>query len=950
MSTRVSFACVLGTLAVLCVLAFAPLAFGAGILGRGDTFTYFYPYWHARNAAFMSGALPLWAPELFAGVPLLANSQIGALYPPNWPLVVFSPPDGIRISIFLHLIWAAWGMAVLVRVHLGAGGAAAFAAGAAFALGGSVVTRIEQINQLQGLSWLPWVTLAFMTAARPDLPLHARVRPTVGLAAALALQFLTGHTQTLFMTLVTLGLVALEQAVSRAGAASLKRAAAALMRASLVLGAAGVLALSLTAPQWAATLELNALSNRSGGLNPDEATAFSLEPPLAARGLLPAYDRPALGDWLNGEFIAYIGVVGFGLLVFAAAARSRRPGRSLGFVLVAFGLFAAFGLWNPVYYGVLAHLPGFNLFRVPARWLAVFALGAAWLAAWAVEHIAREPAIAIARGRGAAAGLCALGLLAAAPLGVAVYNRALGPASTAAPVGASTLIGWGAAALSTAAALVLARVLARRFRATAGHWAAAVLAAALAIELMAAARAMPAHDLAPPEAYTSGRFTAHQLAVLTADEQPPRRVLSASNLFFDPGDRAALEARFAAEGWNASAVRNAFIAIKWKDVYGANYPLIGGVPSIDGFDGGLLPTAAYTAFTAPLLPADTPFGALRVVDGRLRERLIAPECGGLCLPDARWLDMLDVGYLVVDKTYDLWHEGVSYDTTFALSTGAAHTAAPVAPFTATALDLLIVPDSAAAPPTGLPRTLLVTLESGETRTLPVREAVPRASVGVYQRVRIAFDAPVRFASVTAGAGSPAVRAVTLIDARTDTFATTAPLPWRLALSSDIRLYARDREAAAGRAFVVFDARPAEDGPAGFETTLTAMTDPAFDPRTTAYIAGLPADAPTGPAPGDGRARIVDYAPTRIVIEAESSAPGWLILNEAWFPGWTAHIDGAPVPVYRANILMRAVPIPPGIHQILIEYSPNWLVPLFYLAGIMTALLSFLALGRAKSIR
>jgi hypothetical protein len=48
-------------------------------------------------------------------------------------------------------------------------------------------------------------------------------------------------------------------------------------------------------------------------------------------------------------------------------------------VLVIVGLVLAFGVFNPGYW-LLARAPGFNLFRVPARWLLVYTLGMALLA------------------------------------------------------------------------------------------------------------------------------------------------------------------------------------------------------------------------------------------------------------------------------------------------------------------------------------------------------------------------------------------------------------------------------------------------------------------------------------------------------------------------------------------------------------------------------------------
>jgi hypothetical protein len=116
---------------------FFRLAFTDLILARGDTFAYFYPYWDARDSALRGGQLPLWSPDLFMGVPLLANSQLGTFYPPNWLTVSFSPPEAIRISILLHICWAFAGAYLLARRAVALPRLPALLAAAVFALGTS---------------------------------------------------------------------------------------------------------------------------------------------------------------------------------------------------------------------------------------------------------------------------------------------------------------------------------------------------------------------------------------------------------------------------------------------------------------------------------------------------------------------------------------------------------------------------------------------------------------------------------------------------------------------------------------------------------------------------------------------------------------------------------------------------------------------------------------------
>jgi hypothetical protein len=48
----------------------------------------------------------------------------------------------------------------------------------------------------------------------------------------------------------------------------------------------------------------------------------------------------------------------------------------------------------------------------------------------------------------------------------------------------------------------------------------------------------------------------------------------------------------------------------------------------------------------------------------------------------------------------------------------------------------------------------------------------------------------------------------------------------------------------------------------------------------------------------------------------------LVLADAWFPGWTAWIDGAAgPPIFRADLVLRAVAVAPGPHEVVFEYDP-----------------------------
>ncbi len=80
-------------------------------------------------------------------------------------------------------------------------------------------------------------------------------------------------------------------------------------------------------------------------------------------------------------------------------------------------------------------------------------------------------------------------------------------------------------------------------------------------------------------------------------------------------------------------------------------------------------------------------------------------------------------------------------------------------------------------------------------------------------------------------------------------------------------------------------------------------------------------APSATARRPGKARIVSYRNTEVILEADSPDGGWVVLNDLWHPWWFAEVDGRPAELLRANVLFRAVAVPPGRHQVRFQFRP-----------------------------
>jgi hypothetical protein len=140
-----------------------------------------------------------------------------------------------------------------------------------------------------------------------------------------------------------------------------------------------------------------------------------------------------------------------------------------------------------------------------------------------------------------------------------------------------------------------------------------------------------------------------------------------------------------------------------------------------------------------------------------------------------------------------------------------------------------------------------------------------------------------------------------------------------------------------------------------DAAFARLRDPEFDPAREVLLSAdtavetAPTKAQSRPPSADQPAKagfvnslprlespdhiaITKYQPDRVEIVATTDQPGYLILADSWYLGWNAFVDGQPAPIYRANVIFRAVRIEPGTHDIVFEYRP----PSFALGALISA--------------
>ena len=908
------------------LLTYSRLIFEGLVVAGYDTQTYFYPYWAVAFDALRGGRIPLWNPDLFMGAPLLANPQAAVFYLPNWLLLGLSPERAISVALVLHVAWAATGTVALARRALRLGWPAAATGGAVFAFGGYFLAQSGHVNQVSATAWLPWLLLALDRGVAGDR------RAWLALPPVTALMLLAGHPQVAYMSLL-FGLV---YAVTAGGAAAGTR-----WRRRAIGAGCGIVAWSvaagggvlLAAVQLLPTMELSHHGIRSGGLPLHEAASFSLPGEEFLRAVLPTFT--ALPS--STEFVAHVGLSGIILAVLGAVTKPRGARTILLLATLAATLLLAVGPATPLFAAAHRLIPGFDLFRVPPRWLLLGILAAALLAAQGAESLGRSRLAGSDWRRWAVPGL-----------GLAAVGLALAMVGVVHPVSADVSRPWIVAGLAALVVLTAANASPWAW----ARWAAVVVVVA---ELVVASGPGPVQQAVPAEAFAPDENVA---AALSA-EGWNGRVLSLANPSFEISQ--PVRAKLAEEWFNRlgeRSYRELLVTLKNSAIMNPNLGMAYGLATADGYDGGVLPLRSYVEFRDLLLPGT----------GATPDLLIQQAITNI--PPDRVLHGLGVGSVIrsPDKVFEVG--GVTLDLGYWRTIETAGRADSV--HVDRVIGVAAVIDAPPDAPAGAAGRVELHAADGSTVTLPLTRRAQRPErvvlgPGHLVSVRRGLDHPAfvsqaTFATpvdvrqvVVAAHGRPFdLRALALLqaDGRSTAVALrseTAGMSQRAGevvvtrqgatvarawLVADVRLahaegaareIARGPEFAPDRVAVLTVASKVESrwGAVGRALRAVGLRSPLMSEGQVSAddMSELQAliQAAGGAEPGVDRVASLVDEPERIRLRVRTAGPRVLVLPDAPYPGWRAYVNGVEAPVWRANVGHRAVLIR-GAGEHLVEFS------------------------------
>jgi hypothetical protein len=117
-----------------------------------------------------------------------------------------------------------------------------------------------------------------------------------------------------------------------------------------------------------------------------------------------------------------------------------------------------------------------------------------------------------------------------------------------------------------------------------------------------------------------------------------------------------------------------------------------------------------------------------------------------------------------------------------------------------------------------------------------------------------------------------------------------------------------------------------------------MLSPAFDPVREVVLAE-PSPVALDGEPPNGTVTWVSRSPNRLELSVTTERAALLSIADNWFPAWRATVDGVDTPVLRAYHTLRAVPVAPGAHTVVLEYHADDVALSFWVSLLLLVGLS-----------
>ncbi len=356
----------------------------------GNDVTALGSFWRSFFATSVRNGtgIPFWNPFVFSGTPFIGDPQSQMFYPFVWASLIFNS-DFLFGWWFVVDVFLIGAFTFLFARTLAMSKYAALFSAIAFMFSATIVLRVYagHLSILDALVWFPLILLFYERSFT-----HNRILNGLGAGIAMALMVLSGMVQIALYAMFVCFVYLIARTFFFTTIPTFKDK---IKHLAIVVVLSVLLCTAVSAIQVLPSWEYSQFSNRDVGVDYQFSTALSL--PISALETLIVPDAfgnplgplthnfvsPPVSYW---EFGCYLGILPL-LLVALALVFHRTRYVFLFSFLALFSLIFSFGAYFPLYRIFYDLIPGFSMFRVPARMLFVFAFSLAVIAGFGIDAI-----------------------------------------------------------------------------------------------------------------------------------------------------------------------------------------------------------------------------------------------------------------------------------------------------------------------------------------------------------------------------------------------------------------------------------------------------------------------------------------------------------------------------------------------------------------------------------
>lgn len=353
-----------------------------------DTTNFNIPVKLILSESLKTNTIPLWEKTIATGFPLLAESQIGYFYIPNYLLFKYiNFPVAFNLGYILSFFLACSGMYALMRFKK-FDAVTSLLCGFVFGFSGFFVGHMNHYNMLQAASLFPWLILIFEFVKK-----RGDILSVIVFSFVLSQQIFAGYAQITFITLLTITMLYVFDLLLPLK--SIKRRIPEFIRFTILIGLGTFIGMILCSVSLLPTSELVKIVARPRNYDVLTASYFSF-PFVQFKGFLSPFilGSPKMGTfpppqvyggtffWETVQYIGLLPIIAISIFTLKNY-RKKYMLALLGFI--AFFVILMLGKFSPAYF--VYSFPPFNIFRVPSRFILPMTLGLVFILGYAVRSI-----------------------------------------------------------------------------------------------------------------------------------------------------------------------------------------------------------------------------------------------------------------------------------------------------------------------------------------------------------------------------------------------------------------------------------------------------------------------------------------------------------------------------------------------------------------------------------